>query len=71
MVLLRRDIGMSVYLLRQFSRACKTNNRTKKRISGLMLFRRAERGPKANSEGLAVEEHGGHITGRKAGCGCW
>ena len=70
MFLLRRDIGMSVYLLRQFSRECKTN-RTKKRMSGLMLSRPAELGPKANSEGLAVQEHGGHITGRKAGCGCW
>ena len=44
--LLRRDIGMSVYLLRQFSRECKTNNKIKKRISGLMLlFRRTELGP--------------------------
>ena len=25
-------------------------------------------GARANSEGLALEEHGGHLAGRKAGC---
>ena len=73
--LLRRDISMSVYWLRRSSRECKTNDRAKDRISGLTsLLRQAGLGPRANTEGLALEEPGDHLRGRKAeyvGAGRW